>query len=460
MATTGCVVYGASKVCLHLFMQSRAGNEFFAGLPNQMPITNTRGDSKQESQPLLWLVLAIALLCNGLIVVAQTGPAEDPIMQTAHTLITEQRWQEVVSILGPLPVHTAEMDFDLGTALARLNRWAEAAAAYEAGRRLAPTDPKFPVELAGIAFKQRHYPLAAHLLRNAIKLSPQDRYANDFLGTVYFLEGNLNASLKYWNRAGKPEIAAIREDPSPQVSPALLDRAFAFSPAGILQLPEFLDTNAHVRGLGIFPQYQFDLNAQEDGKFDVLFRSQELDGFGSTKLEKLFLLFRGLPFSSVNPECYNLRHEAINLVWMYRWDAQKRRIHAELSSPFEHSAKYRYELFADLRDESWVIRNSFTGPDPPLASLNLRREQMGFGLASFASGRWNWSGGADVSHRDFRQRRCRDGVDPGIACQRLSTRATRSGRNHALASSGASFCAECRGLVAGSSFVVATRRIV
>jgi tetratricopeptide (TPR) repeat protein len=399
---TGCAVCRASKVCLLFFMLPGAGTGIFARLSNQMSMTNACCDSKQESRPLLWFVLTLALLCNGLNITAQTAPAEDATMQTARTLIAEQHWQEVVSLLSPLHMRTAETDFDLGTALARLDRWPEAAAAFEAGRRLAPTDPKFPVELAGIAFRQKNYPRAVHLLQKALRLSPQDRYANDFLGTVYFLEGNLEASLKYWNLVGKPEIATIHEDPLPQVSPALLDRAFGFSPAGVLQLPEFLDTNARVRGLGVFPQYQFDLNAREDGRFDVLFRGQELDGFGSTKLEQLFLLFRGLPFSSVNPEYYNLNHEAINFVSMYRWDAQKRRIYAELSSPFEHSAKYRYEFVADLRDENWVIRNSFTGPAPALASLNLRREQIGFAVASFASGRWYWSGEAAFSHRDFR----------------------------------------------------------
>ena len=365
-------------------------------------MTNACCDSKQESRPLLWFVLTLALLCNGLNITAQTAPAEDPTMQTARTLIAEQHWQEVVSLLSPLHMRTAETDFDLGTALARLDRWPEAAAAFEAGRRLAPTDPKFPVELAGIAFRQKNYPRAVHLLQKALRLSPQDRYANDFLGTVYFLEGNLEASLKYWNLVGKPEIATIHEDPLPQVSPALLDRAFAFSPAGVLQLPEFLDTNARVRGLGVFPQYQFDLNAREDGRFDVLFRGQELDGFGSTKLEQLFLLFRGLPFSSVNPEYYNLNHEAINFVSMYRWDAQKRRIFAQFSSPFERGAKVRYEVVADLRNEQWTLRNSFTGSAPALGSLNLRREELSFDLASHASERWRWSGGAEISHRDFR----------------------------------------------------------
>lgn len=188
----------------------------------------------------------------------------------------------------------------------------------------------------------------------------------------------------------------------PRVSAALLDRAFAFSSAATLPLPALLDTQARVGGLGIFPRFHFDLRAQKDGKFNVVFRSQELDGFGQTRLEALFLFCRGLPFSTVNPEYYNFRHHAANFVSLYRWDAQKRRLHAEFTSPFEDSAKYSYHLLTDLRDEDWIVRNSFTGPAPPLASLNLRREQLGFGLASFASGRWNWSAGADVSHRDFR----------------------------------------------------------
>jgi tetratricopeptide (TPR) repeat protein len=368
---------------------------------NEMPIANPRSGSKQMSRPLRRLLVAVVLFCNGLHGVAQTSPP-DASEQQARALAAGQRWNDLVALLDSLPGRTAELDFYLGTALARLARWPQAEAAFKAGQRLAPRDPRFPTELAGVYFRQRRYARATYFLRRAIRLNPNDRYAIDFLGTVYFLDGNLNASLKYWNRVGKPEISAIQEDPLPKISPALLDRAFAFSPASVLQVPEFRDTNARIRGLEVFPQYQFDLRARTDGKFDVLFRSRELDGFGSTKLEAFFLFFRGLPFSSVNPEYYNLHHEGINLVSMYRWDAQKRRFFAQVSSPFEHGAKYRCNFIFDLRDENWVIRHSFTGPAPPLASLNLRREQIGFVLDSFANGRWNWSGGAEISHRDFR----------------------------------------------------------
>jgi tetratricopeptide (TPR) repeat protein len=297
---------------------------------------------------------------------------------------------------------SADLNFYYGTALARLERWQEAENAFQAGLRLAPNDPRFLIELAGVAFKQKHYPQAARRLRQALKLAPHDTYANDFLGTIYFLQGNIEASLKFWNRVNKPQVAESKADPVPQLSPPILDRAFAFSPAGMLQRSEFLATDARIRSLGIFPRYQFDLRAREDDKFDIWFRSQERNGFGSTRWEALFLLLRGLPFLSVNPECYNLRHKAINLVSLFRWDPQKRRVLAQFSSPFQGSAKYRYEVAADLRDENWAILNSVALASPPLASLNLRREILGFGLASHASGLWHWSVGAEISHRDFR----------------------------------------------------------
>ena len=145
-----------------------------------------------------------------------------------------------------------------------------------------------------------------------------------------------------------------------------------------------------------------DLRAREDNKFDIWFRSQERNGFGRTRWEGLFLLLRGLPFSSVTPEYYNLRHDAINFVSQYRWDAQKRRVFARISGPFEGSAKYRFEMATDLREENWVLVSSFAGPARELGSLNLRREELGFALMSHATERLRWSAAGELSHRDFR----------------------------------------------------------
>jgi tetratricopeptide (TPR) repeat protein len=333
---------------------------------------------------------------------AQSSPASPPDPQEIETLLAAQHWDDVVRILSAQRSRTPEADYEYGVALAHSNRLTEAQTTLEAGSRLAPLDPRFPVELAGIAFQQKRYPLAAKHLRRALRLAPGDAYTNDFLGTVYFLEGNVPAALKYWNRVHKPEIAEVREDPEPRVAPALLDRAFAFSPAATLLMRQYLDSETRIGGLGIFPQHQLDLRARGDGRFDLVFRGQERNGFGDSKLEALFLLLRELPFQGVTPEYYNLHREAINLTSLFRWDAQKRRIFAEYSGPFERSARYRYALATDLRNENWAIRNSFRGTAPTLASLNLRTERAAFGIASLASDRLRWSVGAEFSHRDYR----------------------------------------------------------
>jgi hypothetical protein len=358
-----------------------------------------RAPRARKNQTVRVLVLVFA---SCLQLFAQTGSAAPPSAEEVKQLAAEQRWQDITGLLGPLPSRSPDLDFYYGTALARLERWREAENAFQAGLRQAPHDPRFLIELAGVAFRQKHYTQAARCLRRALKLAPKDTYANDFLGTIYFLQGNLDGALKYWNRVGKPQVGESKADPVPHVSPALLDRAFAFSPASTLQWSEFLATDVRIRSLEIFSRYQFDLRAREDGKFDVWFRNQERNGFGSTNWEALFLLLRGLPFLSIDPEYYNFHRQAINIVSMFRWDAQKRRVLAELSSPFEHSAKYRYDVGTDLRNENWVILNSEAPGFTPLASLNLRREVLGFSLASHASGQWYWSAAVEISHRDFR----------------------------------------------------------
>ncbi len=247
---------------------------------------HSRQIKMKMKMPRLGIVIVIALLSGSLRLLAQTPPAELPSAEQARQLAAEQRWQDIALLLGPMLSRSADLNFYYGTALARLERWQEAENAFQAGLRLAPNDPRFTIELAGVAFKQKRYPQAANRMRRALKLAPQDSYANDFLGTVYFLQGNLEASLKYWNRIGKPQIVEVRTESVPQVAPPLLDRAFAFSPASTLQLAEFLATDARIRALGIFPRYQFDLRAREDreddDKFDVWFRSQERNGFGRT----------------------------------------------------------------------------------------------------------------------------------------------------------------------------------
>src|SRR5262249_11769330 len=139
---------------------------------------------------------------------------------SARELFEQERWQDLQKLLEQAPRTTPDLNFYYGVAMAHLERWQEAREALEAGERLAPRDKRFPTELAGVAFKQKAFGEAKHRLQRALRLDPEDAYANDFLGTIYFLDGNVEAALKYWGRAGKPVIAEVRIEPDLRVRPA------------------------------------------------------------------------------------------------------------------------------------------------------------------------------------------------------------------------------------------------
>ena len=328
--------------------------------------------------------------------------AQDQDSQAAaQKLLQEQRWQELVKLVEATPNPSAELQYDYGLALAHLERWDEARKAFVAGRRMQPQDKRFPVELAGIEFKQKKYPEAAAYLRAALRLDPEDKYISDFLATVYYLEGNLEAALKYWNRNGKPQIQDVRMPPQLRINPVLLDHAFAFSPASTLRREELLATEARLNALEIFPSYRLDLLARPDEKFDLQFQAQERNGFGSTKLQALLGIFRGLPFQEVNPEYFNIGGSATNVISLLRWDAQKRRAWISLAGPFLRNPKWRYRLSMDGRNENWEIRKSFAGPSPALAALNLRREELRAEITRLIGGRLSWTAGVEFSHRNY-----------------------------------------------------------
>src|SRR6266508_4542279 len=282
-------------------------------------------------------------------------------------------------------------------------RWEEI---FRIGLSQQPGDKRFSLELAGVCFRKKNYAEAAGHLRRALRLDPADTYANDFLAGVYFLQGNVEAALKYWNRVSKPEIEEVRTEPAPRVAPALLDRAFTIAPATALDLRELQNTKARVRGLNIFSNYRFNLEARPDGKFDVVFRASERNV--DSKWAWLLALLRGLPYQTVNPEFFNIRRRAINSESLIRWDAEKRRLWTNLSGPLFGDPKRRFQLDLDLRDENWDVGQTNVCPLPgqtlvcPADSLKLRKQAFAASATSFVNGRWDWSTGFEFSHRNFR----------------------------------------------------------
>jgi tetratricopeptide (TPR) repeat protein len=317
-------------------------------------------------------------------------------------LAGENRWPEIVQELEKVPGKDADLQFYYGSALAQSGRFEDARQAFLAGRQIAPRDKRFPVELAGVAFKQKDYASASAWMRRALRIDARGDYANDFLGTIYFVEGNLEAALKYWNRVRKPYIETVQPEHPLRVRPALLDRAVAFSPASEMRLKDLETTLVRLAGLEIFPAPRVQLAAKPEGQFDAILNLQESNGWGRNVWEALISTFSGVAYQTIYPEYDNIGGSALNISSLFRWDAQKRRAVVTLSAPLENNPKWRYRMGIDLRNENWSIRNSFVGPAPLLGALNLRREAGGARINSFNSGRWGWSAGVEFSHRDYR----------------------------------------------------------
>jgi tetratricopeptide (TPR) repeat protein len=319
-----------------------------------------------------------------------------------HGYFTRRDWAVVVRLAGPLSARSADVNFDYGLALAHLEQWPAARSALVSGARQCPGQRRFPNELAGVAFEQKRYPEAAAWLHKSLKIEPGDSYADNFAATVYYLMGNLDAALKYWNRVQKPDIAALHFDPQLRIRRQILDRAFAFSPAAVLNRLEYEATESRLRSLGIFPSYTIALNARTDGEFDAEFHAIEQNGFGSTRLAAIVSTFAGAAYETIYPSYLNARGSATNFQSLLRWDKEKRRAWLSVSAPLNARPDWRWQLSADARNENWVIRRSFTGDAPPLGSLNLELESITAAVTAIASGRLQWSTAAELSHRTFR----------------------------------------------------------
>lgn len=334
------------------------------------------------------------------------GPDAQPESSQIQQLFEQKNWAEVVRLAGSIASRSADLNFEYGLALAHLQQWPEARAALIAGEHECPEQKRFAIELAGVAFELKYNSEATAWLRRGLKIDPKDEYANNFAGTVYLLMGNTNAALKYWNRAQKPYVAALNFDPQLRVQRLILDRAFAFSPAATLKQRDFETTEARLDGLGIFPKYNIVLNARADGNpsgsFDAEFHAQELNGFGSSRVQALISTFGGAAYGTIYPSYFNIRGSAANVESLLRWDSQKRRAWISVSAPLHDLPQWRWQLEADARNENWAIRRSFTGAAPVLGSLNLQRQTVTGSVMGFPSGRLQWFTGAELSHRTYR----------------------------------------------------------
>ncbi len=242
------------------------------------------------------------------------------------------------------------------------------------------------LDLASSNFREGNLAEARQHLNVALRSDPSDAYVNEFLATVYFLQDDMGAALKYWNRIGKPTVDNIRIDPPLLTDPLIVDRAFTFSRGGILTLDDYRTTLSRLEAAGVFSRYRFELSGAAGDRFDVTLRAAE--HHGTNPLSWL----RGLPYQTVFADYSNIGYKAINLESMLRWDPNKRRVNAALSAPLRGDPKWRVRMGLDGRQEKWT-----DGKD----AFRMSRVEATAEVRSVPSDRWNWTGGIALSERHF-----------------------------------------------------------
>lgn len=347
----------------------------------------------------------VVLVLLGSPVLAQNQLSEQARLAATQKALDAGKWEEAASLARGPADQSPSLDFQMGLALARQEKWSEARVAFEAGLRKAPGDSRFLVELAGIAYKQKDFRIAKDRLHAALRLNPRDAYAREFLATMYFLDGNLQAALKYWNPEDRPRLRRVAFVPSLHLKESLRNRALAFNAPQVLTGDALYTTESRLQNLGIFSSRRIELTPADSGNYDVTLHLAERNGWGDSKVEGIVSLLSGLPYATVYPEFYNLGHDAVNVTSLARWDSEKRRVSAAVSLPIYGDPGLRLQFYADARNENWNLTRTFFSAGTTLSDLNIRSLAAGAEFRSVVNGNWNWSSGTEIAHRNFRNLR-------------------------------------------------------
>jgi tetratricopeptide (TPR) repeat protein len=323
-------------------------------------------------------------------------------ISAAQTAMDAGKWEEAAKLAQGPRSQPAELDFLAGMALARLQRWSESRAAFETGHHKSPNDSRFLVEMAGADYKLHNFSAAKRELRRSLHRGAGDAYTREFLASIYFLEGNLEAALKYWNLVDKPRLRSVTVQPQPRTGEELLRRAIGFNAPQVLTQEALLNAEARLDNLGTFPQERLELAPASGENYDANLHLAERNGWGDSKVQAAVTLLRGLPYATIYPEFYNMGGRAVNLSSLARWDSEKRRAFVSLSTPVRSNPAMRLRVYLDARNENWNLTDTFFGGGLPLNDLNLRRIAGGAEFRDVVNGRWSWTTGVEVANRSFR----------------------------------------------------------
>lgn len=327
---------------------------------------------------------------------------ETPILTQLEALHQQRRWNELLDLAAALPGTSPDSHYFQGMALAGLGDSRAAERAFLAGARLAPGDGRFPLELAGLAYRTGELGRARRFLRQALSLDESNPYANDFMATLFYLEGRTAAAVRFWNRNGEPVLQSVDMQPDPSLDPILLNRVIKAVPGEVLTLHDLNDSTALLDSLGLYSRIRPELAPIDDDTFSLDFHLRRRSGIGDGRVGTAVAVLGDLPFQTLRAPLYNLDGAALNVRGAWRWDPHKRRLELEVARPIVERPEWRWRISTDLRREDWLLNPRFLEGSTLPADFNLERDSLAVELTRLAGSRWSWTWQTGLTRRHYK----------------------------------------------------------
>lgn len=281
-----------------------------------------------------------------------------------------------------------------GLADAKAGKLDEAATVFRHGRQLYPQDARFPSELAGVEYLRKDTTRAKKWLLEAVNLAPDDAYANEFLGTLYQMDGNLPATLKYWNRVNKPFLTGVTFTANAGLAAAYRARLFQFSAGQIFTLARLRATEENLARADVLASARIDLLGDGSG-YRAIVQAQPLALPLKGWLAWVLPMLRELPYEGLVFDRYDIGGQGADLFSLGRWDPNKRRVSVQWRAPVRGKPRSEYQVWVDGRDELWDLSS--------IMGLGVKSASAGGDYITAVTDRLQWTVGANLERHTFDQ---------------------------------------------------------
>ena len=313
-------------------------------------ISNARLRHGHHTRTVIMLLTIVVLTFSPHSGMAQVGEGRQAMADGDHLRAVE-------ILTGALEANpTPDTYLYLGLAHANLKQYDRALELFAEASRRYPDDPRFLNETAGVHLASSDIDLARNVLREALRIAPNDDYAADLLASLDLSEGEVEDALDLWNEVGRPEIDEIFQNFSPGFANWEVSRALTFGSGDILGYDEWKTTEARLFGSKLFSNVALELEpSPEPDLYNAIVRTSPRT---NARANILFGLFRGLAVETSYLDLWDIGQSGVSLKSSYRWDEDRRRARGQLLIPLPVPGLPVLHITNTWRSEHWDLAQS------------------------------------------------------------------------------------------------------